>query len=160
MKYFITFKDLNKKQTRWTKFLFEFNFLIIFRLNKQNIKTNNFTQRIENFFVNKENERKIHNRKQLLKNEYLNKNIRKIVELTLMLLNELTKNVIWLIVLIYDLSEKKFVDKKLIEELSTENIQNENDEQEINKKLFVKKTLIENVEQKINKKLFVDKFNV
>ena len=140
--------------------MFEFNFLIIFRLNKQNIKTNNFTQRIENFFVNKENERKIHNRKQLLKNEYLNKNIRKIVELTLMLLNELTKNVIWLIVLIYDLSEKKFVDKKLIEELSTENIQNENDEQEINKKLFVKKTLSENVEQKINKKLFVDKFNV
>ena len=74
--------------------MFEFNFLIIFRLNKQNIKTNNFTRKIENFFVNRKNERKIHNRKQLLKNKYLNKNIRKIVELTLMLLNELTKNVI------------------------------------------------------------------
>ena len=74
--------------------MFEFNFLIIFRSNKQNIKTNNFIRKIENFFVNKKNEHKIYNRKQLLKNKHLNKDIRKIVELTLMLLNELTKYVI------------------------------------------------------------------
>ena len=49
--------------------MFEFNFLIIFRLNKQNIKANNLIRKIENFFVNKENERKIHNRKQLLKKQ-------------------------------------------------------------------------------------------
>ena len=77
-----------------------------------------------------------------------------------MLLNELTKNVIWLIALIYDLNKKKSVNKKLIEKLSTKNIQSENNEQKINKKLFVEKILNENVEQKVNKKLFVDKFNV
>ena len=74
--------------------MFEFNFLIIFRSNKQNIKANSFTRKIENLFMNKKNERKIHNRKQLLKNKHLNKDIRKIVELTSMLLNELTKDVI------------------------------------------------------------------
>ena len=74
--------------------MFKFNFIIIFKLNKQNIKTNNFTRKIEIFLINKKNERKIHNRKQLLKNKYLNKNIRKNVKLTLMLLNKLTKNVI------------------------------------------------------------------
>ena len=74
--------------------MFEFNFLIFFRLNKQNIKTNNLTQRIENLFANEKNEHKIHNRKQLLKNKHLNKNIRKIVELILILLNECEKNVV------------------------------------------------------------------
>ena len=44
--------------------------------------------------MNKKNKRKIYNRKQLLKNKYLNKNICKIVKLALMLLNKLTKNVI------------------------------------------------------------------
>ena len=58
------------------------------------------------------------------------------------------------------MNEKKFVDEKLIEELSTKDIQSENDEQKINKKLLVGKILSENVEQKVNKKLFVDKFDV
>ena len=137
LKYFMSSKNFNKRQARWTKFLFEFNFLITFRSDKQNIKTNNLTRRIEDLFVNEDDERKIHNRKRLLKNEHLNRKIRKVVELISMLLNESEKNVAWLIALIYDLNEKEFVDEKFIEKSSTERIQNENEKQKVNEELLV-----------------------
>ena len=122
-KYFITSKNFNKKQTRWAEFLFEFNFLITFRANKKNTKTNNFTRKIENLFANEENERKKHNHKKLLKKKHLNKKIRKVVELISMLLNESFEKIIWLTALMYDLNEKKSVVKKSIEKLTAENAQ-------------------------------------
>ena len=67
LKYFMISKNFNKRQIKWTKFLSKFNFLITFRSNKQNIKTNNLIRRTENFLTNKENERKVHNRKKFLK---------------------------------------------------------------------------------------------
>ena len=135
LKYFMSSKDFNRRQARWTEFLFEFNFLIIFRSNKQNIKTNNLIRRNENLFANEKDERKIHNRKRLLKNEHLNKDVRRVVELTSMLLNEFEKNIAWLVALIYDLNEEKLVDVKIIEKSSTKRVLIENDEQNVNEKL-------------------------
>ena len=67
LKYFMTSKNFNKKQTRWIEFLFEFNFVIIYRFDKQNTKFDNFTKKIENLSTNKNDERKKHNHKRLLK---------------------------------------------------------------------------------------------
>ena len=40
LKYFMFFKFFNRKQVRWFKYFFRFNFKIIYRLNKLNNATN------------------------------------------------------------------------------------------------------------------------
>ena len=137
LKYFMTSKNFNKKQTRWIEFLFEFNFVFIYRFDKQNTKFDNFTKKIENLSTNKNDERKKHNHKRLLKKKHFDKKMKKIVELTLMLLNESSKKIIWLIALMYDLNEKKSVVEKLIEKLTIDDVESEKNEQKINEELFV-----------------------
>ena len=86
--------------------------------------------------------------------------MRKTIELTFILLNELKKRVTWLIALIYNLNEKKSIDEKSIKKLSFKETKSENNKQKVNKKLFAKNIQNENNKQKINKKLFVVKFDI
>ena len=58
LKHFIIFKQLNRRQIWWAKFLFEFNFLIIYWSNVQNIKFDNLTRRSQNLSTNDNDARK------------------------------------------------------------------------------------------------------
>lgn len=156
LKYFMTSKDLNRRQARWAEFLSEFNFLITFRPGKQNTKADSLTRRTGDLPVDKEDERKVHNRKRLLKDEHLDKGIRKAVELAPMLLDESTEDVTWLAALIYDLSEEEPVGEELIEESPAGDIQSGNDGQGVNEELPVGETLGEGVGQGVNEELSAD----
>ena len=158
-KYFMTFKDLNKRQTRWTEFFSKFNFLITYRSGKQNAKTNSLTRRIEDFFTSESDERRKHNNKQLLKKKHLNRKIRKTVKLASMLLNESRKDVVELIIMLYDLSEEKLVDEKSIEELPIKEIRSENDEREVNEKPLIEEVEGEVDGQKVNEEVSNDESN-
>ena len=45
LKHFMTIKQFNRRQIRWTKFLFKFNFKIKYRLNVQKAKSDNLIRK-------------------------------------------------------------------------------------------------------------------
>ena len=53
LKYFMSFKLFNRKQARWFKYFFRFNFKIIYRSNKLNNATNNLSRAKARFKKNK-----------------------------------------------------------------------------------------------------------
>ncbi len=57
LKYFMITKKLNKRQTRWTEFLAEFDFKIVYQSEKKNDKANSVIKRLENRSINKSNDR-------------------------------------------------------------------------------------------------------
>ena len=141
LKYFMFFKQFNRKQTRWVEFLFEFNFKIIYKSNVQSIKLNSLTQRFQNFSKNITNERHRFNHQTILKKNHLKFEIRKIIEIVFKLMNDNQKKVIELIVILYELSEKKFyANEKLIE------------------KSFAKSNFENSIKKKLIEKLFIDNF--
>ena len=106
MKYFMTSKQLNRKQIRWIEFLIEFNFKIAYKSNTQNTKSNNLTRRLENLSKNRENEKHKYNHKVLLKKQCLNAKMRKTVKMTSKLMNENEKTVTTLTIMLYELNAK------------------------------------------------------
>jgi hypothetical protein len=56
LKYFIFIKQLNKRQNKWAQFFADFNFVIIYLLEKFNEKTNALTRRADNV-LDKEDDR-------------------------------------------------------------------------------------------------------
>ena len=121
LEHFMTFKQLNRRQIRWAEFLAEFNFKIAYKSDKEETKLDSLTRRSEDLFENHEDERHKYNHKMLLKKHYLNKEIRKTVDLAFMFMNESQKNAVTLTVMIYELSEKKLFAKKKLNEESTAN---------------------------------------
>ena len=72
---------------------------------------------------NENDERHKYNHRIFLKNHHLNKKIKNEIKLTFMLMNENEKNVVTLIVMIYELNEEKsFANEKLIEKSFVKNI--------------------------------------
>jgi hypothetical protein len=66
LKYFITTKLLNRRQTRWSEFLSRFNFKIIYRPGKQEAKPDALTRRSEDL-PKEEDERLLHQSQVVLK---------------------------------------------------------------------------------------------
>jgi hypothetical protein len=60
LKYFMTIKKLNKRQTRWAKFLAEFDFKIIYQSEKKNDKANSLIKRLEDRSIDESNDRNKH----------------------------------------------------------------------------------------------------
>ena len=106
LKYFMTSKQLNRRQVKWIEFLIEFNFKIAYKSNTQNTKSNNLTRRSENLSKNRENERHKYNHKVLLKEQCLNAEIRKTVKMTSKFMNENEKIVTALTIMLYELNAK------------------------------------------------------
>jgi hypothetical protein len=66
LEYFITTKLLNRRQARWSEFLFRFNFKIIYRSGKQEAKPDALTKRSKDL-LKKGNERLLHQNQVMLK---------------------------------------------------------------------------------------------
>ena len=141
LKHFMTSKQLNRKQARWTKFLSKFNFRIIYRFEMQSIKLDNLTRRFENLSKNVKNERTQFNHQILLKIKNLDLEMRKVIEMTLDLMNEREKNVIKIITMMYDLIEKNVLaNEKSIEKSFASNFETSTNEKSI-EELFVEKLI-------------------
>ena len=138
LKHFMTFKQLNRKQTRWVEFLFEFNFKITYKSNVQDIKSNSFTRRFANLskFDDNDDERKKYNYVKLLKKKHLNKEVRNVVTLVVALLNENRETIVRFVVMLYDLSEKNSLEKQKNDEIFFTNNLEKNNEREIDETLL------------------------
>jgi hypothetical protein len=60
LKYFMITKKLNRRQTRWTEFLAEFDFKIAYQSEKKNDKANSLIKRSENRSVDESDDRNKH----------------------------------------------------------------------------------------------------
>ena len=157
LKHFMTSKQLNRKQARWAKFLSKFNFRIIYRFEVQNIKSNNLTRRFENLLKNIKNERTQFNYQTLLKIKNLDSSMRKVIKMTLDLMNEREKSVIRIAIMMYDLIEKEvFANEKSIEKSFASNLETSINEKSIEKLLVEKFIDQSNIMQQILKTYFQD----
>jgi hypothetical protein len=75
LEYFMIIKKLNKRQTRWAKFLTEFDFKITYQSEKKNDKTNSLTKRFEDRFINESNDRNKHIHQTILSVEIIDSKI-------------------------------------------------------------------------------------
>jgi hypothetical protein len=75
LKYFMITKKLNKKQAKWTKFLIEFDFKIIYQSEKKNDKTNSLIKRFENWLIDESNNRNKHMHQIVLSSEKVDQRI-------------------------------------------------------------------------------------
>ena len=60
LEYFMLIKLLSWKQVKWSKFLFQFNFKIMYHLSELNTWINAFTYWSEDFFLNEKNNHQEH----------------------------------------------------------------------------------------------------
>ncbi len=60
LKYFMITKKLNRRQTRWAKFLVEFDFKIAYQSEKNNDKANSLIRRFENRSIDESDVRNKH----------------------------------------------------------------------------------------------------
>jgi hypothetical protein len=75
LEHFMTIKKLNKRQTRWTEFLTEFDFKIAYQSEKKNDKTNSLTRRSEDRSVDESNDRNKHMHQIVLSSEKIDSRI-------------------------------------------------------------------------------------
>ncbi len=71
----MTMKKLNKRQTRWTEFLAEFDFKIAYQSEKKNDKADSLTRRSEDWSINESNDRNKHMHQIVLSSEKVNPRI-------------------------------------------------------------------------------------
>ena len=133
LKHFMTSKQLNRRQVRWTKFLIEFNFKITYRSKVQYIKSNNLIRRFQDLLEKQHDERQQFNHRILFKFHYFEQKVRNVINLASLLMNESQEEIIILTIILYELNEERFfANEKSNEESSAKDV--------FEKKLKVEKT--------------------
>ncbi len=81
LEYFMTTKELNRRQARWAEFLFEFDFTIMYRSEKQREKSNALIRRKQDLSVEVNDSRREHQRQTVLKENQLNRDVKEALAL-------------------------------------------------------------------------------
>ena len=105
LEYFMTTKQLNRRQARWAEFLSEFNFKITYRPGKQGTKPDSLTRRPGDLPEREDDDRRQYQSQVILKQQHLDEGVRHAIELSAMLLDELEMSVTDIAAMIYDLCE-------------------------------------------------------
>ena len=123
LEYFMSSKQLNRRQARWAEFLSEFNFRITYRPGKQGTKPDSLTRRAGDLPDSYNDARNQHQHQTILKPAHLGKGVRTAVSLSAALLDETEHAISYLTSMIYDLSEQVgFDDEESQEESSLEGL--------------------------------------
>lgn len=123
LEYFMTTKQLNRRQARWAEFLSEFNFIIKYRPGKQGTKPDSLTRRPGDIPDGIDDDRLQHQMQTVIKphqveiKSKLDGGSRCAIHLAHILLDELEMEVTDLAVAIYLLSEEDDVSEETLEEL-------------------------------------------
>ncbi len=75
LKYFMITKKLNKRQTKWTKFLIEFDFKITYQSEQKNDKANSLIKRFDDRSINESNDWNKHMHQTILTSEKVDSRI-------------------------------------------------------------------------------------
>ena len=121
----MTIKQLNRRQIKWTKFLVEFNFRIIYRFEAKNTKFDSFTRRFQNFFVDDFDERRQFNNQIIFKIDNFEAKMHNVIKLNEKI-HQFETQTIKLIMMIY-FEIVQFMILKILEfDFDDENFDNEN----------------------------------
>ncbi len=71
LEYFMSIKLFSRRQTRWSEFLFRFNFKIMYRLSELNTQVDAFTRQSKDLFLNERNNHQEHQWQIVLKSKNL-----------------------------------------------------------------------------------------
>ena len=118
LEYFMSTKQLNRRQARWAEFLSEFNFKIQYRPGKQGTKPDSLTRRVGDLPEDDKDDRRQFQNQVVLKQRHLDKGVRQAIELSPMLLDEKEIGIPELASMIYDLCETGTGDEESLEESS------------------------------------------
>lgn len=118
LEYFMTTKQLNRRQARWAEFLSEFNFKISYRSGVQGTKPDSLTRRVGDLPEDDNDDRRKYQHQVMLKRENLDEGIMQAVNLAPMLLDEKEISVLELASMIYDFCETGINGEESLEELS------------------------------------------
>ena len=73
-------KKLNRKQTKWTEFLANFDFVIFYQTGKIHAKTNSLTRKSRDKFTSKNDDRQKHQMQTIFMSDRLNKRFHVTIE--------------------------------------------------------------------------------
>ena len=107
LEYFMTTKDLNRRQARWAEFLSEFNFKITYRPGRQGTKPDSLTRRTADLPANKSDERRVYQQQIMLKSKNLDEGVRNAVGLAPILLGECRLTLVDAMAMMYDINEQE-----------------------------------------------------
>lgn len=105
LEYFMSTKQLNRRQARWAEFLSEFNFKISYRPGNQGTKPDSLTRRTGDLPENQDDERVQYQHQTLIKDKHVDEGIRVAVALAPILIDESEVDICDLLAMVYDLSE-------------------------------------------------------
>ena len=118
LEYFMTSKQLNRRQARWAEFLSEFNFKISYRPGVQGTKPDSLTRRTEDLPADADDDRHRYQHQVLLKDRHLEEGIKNAIDIAPMLLDEEEMSVPRLAQMMYELCETGVGDEESLEESS------------------------------------------
>ena len=119
LEYFMTSKQLNRRQARWAEFLSEFNFKISYRPGRQGTKPDSLTRRVGDLPENDNDDRYQYQQQVLLKDKNLEEGVRNAISLAPMLIDEEAMSVPTLAQMLYELCETGTGDEESFEESSS-----------------------------------------
>ena len=131
LEYFMTTKQLNRRQARWAEFLSEFNFRITYRPGRLGTKPDSLTRRPGDLPEEHGDARHQFQHQTIIRDYNLSRGMRPALQLAAILLDELEYKVSHLAALIYDLSEGGSGGEEPIEESSSDTPEGRPPEEEL-----------------------------
>jgi transposase InsO family protein len=112
LQYFMSTKQLNRRQARWAEFLAEFNFIIAYRPGKQGTKPDSLTRRPGDAPEDPKDPRFLYQRQTVLKDKNLEPGMRAAIDLAAILIDQMEMAVAELAAQLYSLSEESDEEKE------------------------------------------------
>ena len=111
LEIFMSIKSLNKRQARWVEFLSKFNFRISYRLEAQEVKSNNLIKRSQDLSKSNVDIRRQFQQQIVLKKAHLELKMIKTIKFALMLIDDISKFILRLAHMIHYMIENDEIHK-------------------------------------------------
>ena len=110
LQYFMSTKQLNRRQARWAEFLAEFNFQITYRPGRQGTKPDSLTRRPGDLPEGAEDPRVAYQQQTILKEENLDTGVKDAVRIAAVILDKVTLSIAEIAARLYAISEEEDVE--------------------------------------------------
>ena len=122
LEIFMSIKSLNRRQARWVEFLSKFNFRISYRLEAQEVKSNNLIKRSQDLSKSNADIRRQFQQQTVLKKAHLELEMIKAIKLALMLIDDISKLIFRLAHMIHYMIENDEIHKLAKNDINFEKI--------------------------------------
>ena len=122
LEIFMSIKSLNRRQARWIEFLSKFNFRISYRLEAQEVKSNNLIKRSQDLSKSNADIRRQFQQQTVLKKAHLELEMIKAIKLALMLIDDISKLILRLAHMIHYMIEDDEIHKLAKNDMNFEKV--------------------------------------